>query len=140
MDRLSRVTVVLAVIAALVAGATARAEEAKEGKSCDGCKGKGGHRTPEEVFQKMDANSDGAVSKDEFVAFHEARAKTAGRDAPSKDTLEKRVAALDTDADGKLTKEEFAASAKKMSGHHGKHGKHGKGTGEGAKPAEDAKQ
>jgi len=126
---MDKMTVALAVAAALVIGTNVWAQDGKAAGSAD--KGKGGSRNPEAMFQKMDANNDGTVSKDEFVASHEARAKDSGREAPSKDMIEKRFAAMDTDNDGKLTKEEFVAGFAKMRGEHGKRG-------DGAAPAPKA--
>jgi hypothetical protein len=126
------VTVVLAMAAALWFGVNAWAQGGNAGEAG---KGKSPHKSPEEIFQAMDANSDGAVTQDEFIAFHEARAKTAGRPAPAKEMMEKHFAGLDTNNDGKLTKEEFLAGWSKMRAGHGKHG-----AGHGQKPADQGAQ
>ena len=71
----------------------------------------------------MDANSDGKVSKDEYVAAQEARAKKSGHEMKKED-IEAHFAKLDTDSDGSLTVDEFKAGMEKMkAGHEGKHGK-----------------
>jgi len=124
MGRLSKATVgvVMAVVWVLV-GANAWAQTSNDCKAGSADRGK--HKSPDAVFQKMDANGDGAVSKDEFVAFHEARAKAAGREAPSKERIEKRFAAMDANADGKLTKDELTAGWGRMKERHGPGAKHG---------------
>lgn len=66
---------------------------------------KGAKRSPEEVFKKMDANADGKVSKEEYLASPAAK-----KDAAKAETA---FAAKDKDKDGSLTKEEFAAGGKK---------------------------
>ena len=57
---------------------------------------------PAAQFAKADANSDGKVSKEEFLK--------GAKDAAKK---EAQFAAKDKDKDGSLTKEEFAAGGKK---------------------------
>ncbi len=51
-------------------------------------------------FKEMDTNGDGAISKKEFDAFHEARFKE-----------------MDLNHDGKITKDEIEAMHNKMMGH-----------------------
>lgn len=64
---------------------------------------------PAKAFAKLDANSDGSVSKEEFLASPGAK-----KDAAK---AEKGFASKDKDKDGKLSKEEFtAAPAKKKKG------------------------
>ena len=70
-----------------------------EGGKPPGGPGDGKRPNPEEVFKKVDANADGSVSKDEFMA-----APFAKKDAAM---AEKRFTTQDKDKDGKLTKEEF---------------------------------
>ena len=60
---------------------------------------------PEKAFAKMDANSDGSVSKEEFMATPQAK-----KDAAK---AEKGFASKDKDSDGKITKAEFTAPGKK---------------------------
>jgi hypothetical protein len=134
MDRLSKAAVGLAMAGVLVIGANAWAEEGKVGHPNGPEKGKGGPKNPEEFFQKMDANGDGMVDKNEFVAFHEARAKAGGHEAPSAERIDKRFAALDANSDGNLSKDEFIAGSAKMKEGHGRHAEHGE------KPADQGKQ
>jgi len=60
---------------------------------------------PAKAFAKLDANSDGSVSKEEFLASPGAK-----KDAAK---AEESFAKRDKDKDGKLTKEEFSAVGKK---------------------------
>ena len=60
---------------------------------------------PAKAFAKMDANNDGSVSKEEFMATPQAK-----KDAAK---AEKGFAGKDKDGDGKITKEEFTAPGKK---------------------------
>lgn len=61
---------------------------------------------PAAAFKKMDTNSDGAVSLEEF--------KASPRGQKSPDKADKAFAKMDKDSDSKLTLEEFkAASVKK---------------------------
>jgi len=76
--------------------------------------GEGKRPSPEEFFKKLDANGDGSLSKDEYLASPRAKQD------PAKGA--ENFAKMDKDSDGKLTKEEFAAMAK------------GKGDGKGKKP------
>lgn len=57
---------------------------------------------PEAIFKKKDANSDGKVSKEEFLKGSKDAAKS-----------ETQFAAKDKDKDGNLTLEEFKATGKK---------------------------
>lgn len=60
---------------------------------------------PEKAFAKLDANNDGSVSKEEFLASPQGK-----KDAAK---AEKAFGAKDKDKDGKLSKEEFTAAPKK---------------------------
>ncbi|MES2594825.1 MAG: EF-hand domain-containing protein [Verrucomicrobiota bacterium] len=60
---------------------------------------------PEKAFAKIDANSDGSVSKEEYLASPQAKKDSAKAEAS--------FAKKDKDSDGKLTKEEFTAMGKK---------------------------
>jgi Ca2+-binding EF-hand superfamily protein len=76
--------------------------------------GRAGMQMPPEMLERMrehmqkklqetDANSDGQISRDEFMAQAEARFKKA-----------------DADGNGQITKEEFGMMRNKMMKHHGK--------------------
>jgi len=65
--------------------------------------------TPEQIFNKRDANHDGFLSKAEFMAKKKDPAKA-----------EKAFARKDTNGDGKLSLAEFTAKGKK--GHKGHKG------------------
>jgi hypothetical protein len=56
---------------------------------------------PEEIFKKLDANSDGSVSKEEYLASPRAKENA--------ERAEKSFTTRDKDKDGKLSKEEFTA-------------------------------
>ena len=60
---------------------------------------------PAKVFAKLDSNSDGSISKEEWAASPQAK-KDAAR-------AEKAFANKDKDKDGKLSKEEFTTAPKK---------------------------
>lgn len=66
-------------------------------------KGKGKAKpkaSPEETFKKKDANSDGKLSKEEFLK---------GAPADKADAMGKRFTALDKDKDGSVSLDEFKA-------------------------------
>lgn len=54
-----------------------------------------------QMFEQKDTNGDGVVSKDEFLAFSQAKA-------------EERFGKMDADGDGKITREEAQAAHEKM--------------------------
>lgn len=88
--------------------------------------GPGGQRaTPEERFKKLDTNSDGALSLEEWKASPMAQ-----RDATKAEAAYKKV---DADGDGKVTLEEFKAHRPARPGGGRKGGGGGKGGG-GAPP------
>lgn len=60
-------------------------------------KHKGGKHHGEKMFEKHDTNSDGVISKDEFMA-----------------SAEERFAKMDADGNGEITKEEAEAVRKAM--------------------------
>ena len=88
-------TIALAVLATSALMLPCRAQEAADKPK----------RTPEEAFAKLDKNSDGAVSKEEFMA-----SKKAQKD-PEK--AAKKFGKMDTDANGSLSLDEFKAGAAK---------------------------
>ncbi len=69
--------------------ATAYAEDAKDGKKPEDFEAKKAAR-----FQKADTNSDGKISKDEFVKARQEK-------------LDEHFKQIDKDSDGFLTKDEF---------------------------------
>lgn len=105
--------------------------------------GKGGFDKGK-MFDKMDANGDGKLTKDEFVkgmsAFYSMMAaKGAGKGGKMDkekmgEMLGQRFDAIDADKKGEITKEQF----EKAPGPGGKDGK-GKGKGKGAPPPKDDK-
>lgn len=85
------------------AGSLALAEDKPAGQppgGPGGPGGKGGGRAnPEEMFKKLDANSDSAVSLEEF------KASPRGQKDPAK--AEEAFKKMDKDSDGKMSLEEF---------------------------------
>ncbi|WP_304165392.1 EF-hand domain-containing protein [Phenylobacterium aquaticum] len=79
-------TFILAAVAALALAGTAQAQMM-------------GPPDPAAIFKKFDANNDGAITKDEWVA--------AGRPA-------ERFDLVDADHDGKVTQAELTAAIQKM--------------------------
>jgi hypothetical protein len=90
--------------------------------------GDGPRPSPEEMMKRLDTNTDGAVSKEEFLASPRAQKDPA--------SAGKRFDDLDKDKDGKLNKDEFKA----MGDRRGKKGGPGDRPGErrpgGDKPEE----
>jgi Ca2+-binding EF-hand superfamily protein len=60
---------------------------------------------PAKAFAKLDTNSDGSISKEEYLASPQAKKDT----AKAEESFGKR----DKDKDGKISKEEFTAAPKK---------------------------
>lgn len=87
------ITTILSVLA--LASFTVNAAEEGAKKKMD----------PEKVFAKLDANSDGSITKEEWAASPQAK-----KDAAK---AEKSFTSKDKDKDGKLSKEEFTAAPKK---------------------------
>ncbi|QIF05826.1 EF-hand domain-containing protein [Roseimicrobium sp. ORNL1] len=81
----------------LSASLTFAADGDKPRKPAEG----GARPNPEELFKKLDANSDGAISKEEYLASPRAKENA--------ERAEKSFTARDKDKDGKLSKEEFTA-------------------------------
>ena len=87
--------------------------------------GKGNHPKPEEIFKKLDTNSDGSLSLDEFKAGPRAQ-----KDPAKAEEIFKKI---DSDSSGSVSLEEFKAHRPPHPpGGPGK-GK-GKGKGEGGAP------
>jgi Ca2+-binding EF-hand superfamily protein len=79
----------------------------------------------ESAFQRYDKNSDGSVSKEEFMS-----SKGAEKDP---ERAEKKFASMDKDGNGSLSKEEFTKAPggeKKAGGKKGEEGKNSTGSGE----------
>jgi len=68
-------------------------------------KGKAQKGNPELVFKRIDANSDGKLSKDEFRSFIEKAGK--GKLADKSELIDKLFDRLDTNGDGYLSLSEF---------------------------------
>lgn len=100
-------------------------ERRPEGGPPRGPGGPGGMPNMDEVFGRMDKNSDGIVDKDEYVAF-------------SQEEIETRFSRADGNEDGKLTKEELQSGMERMrnmmrgQGGPGGRGPGGEGRGPGA--------
>ena len=122
---------------ALILGASVAcaADQKKEGSNKDGDKSgeqeKGEKLGPrdrakqqEEMFKKMDANSDGKVNKQEFGASQ------GGEKAPA--AAQERFDKMDRNKDGELTKREFTTPVYESAGDRAKR--------EGDKPAEGDKK
>ena len=91
---------------------TAQAEKGEgEGKRPGGPGGKGGARPdPAQIFAKLDADSSGGISLDEFKNGPMAKR------AKDPSMVEKRFQALDADGNGQVSQAEFAEGMKKMRG------------------------
>lgn len=101
-----RLTTVLSVTALLLAAAASQAQDAKQTPKLD----------PDKVFAKLDANSDGKVTKEEFKKLSEiGQGQLKGR----AELLDKVFDKLDANANGALSKDEFTkfgALAKRLAG------------------------
>lgn len=130
---------VLAVATVLVAGGAMAGE---------GGEGKPPHKpmSPEERFAKMDTDSSGSVTLEEFKAAHqewarkraERRGPGAGAEVSAEKRSEKwgaRFVALDTNGDETLSQEEFVAGAPKPGEGRQRGPKGPKGQGRGAPEA-----
>lgn len=92
---------ILTLCALAICGAfTLQAADGDKPKKPGDAKPGEGRRNPEETFKKLDTNSDGSITKDEFMA---------GPFAKDKERAEKMFTARDKNTDGKLTKEEWIA-------------------------------
>jgi hypothetical protein len=96
-------TALVAFTVVCLIGLTAMA--ADEGRKRDG----GKSIDPEKAFQKLDKDSDGKLTKEEFLA-------RAGDDEERKSRAEKQFQKMDTDASGDLSLEEFKAGMKRGEG------------------------
>jgi len=75
--------------------------------AADGDKKGEGKRDPEMLFKKLDANSDGKLSKDEFVKLAELRKGDGEGKGKGGEFLDKLFTKLDVDNDGSLSLDEF---------------------------------
>lgn len=129
-------------------GAMAYAEDEK--KPGEAKKGDGkfaGKMDRSKMFEKMDANGDGKVTKEEYTKFFEGMAERmkdkaggkGGRGGNMAEMAAKRFDQIDANKDGVITKEEFE-KADTFGGRPG--GKDGKGRGKGTppKPADPEKK
>lgn len=66
--------------------------------------------TPEEIFKKLDTNSDGSLSLDELKASHKGKKDPAKAEAAFKK--------MDTDSSGGLSLDEFKAGCAKLGDKH----------------------
>jgi hypothetical protein len=94
-------------------------EKPPGGPGGSGGPGQGQRPNPEEIFKKLDANSDGAVSLDEFKASKRAQQDPAKAEAAFK--------SMDKNADGQVSLEEFKANRPQGGPGQGGQGKGGKG-------------
>src|SRR3954454_20781075 len=109
----------------IVAAGGAQADDAPGGKGKGKGKGKGlFRRDPEVLFQKMDANSDGKVTREEFKSFLENAGEGNLKDRPKR--VERIFDKLDANGDGSLSLEEFKKLPELRGQHKGKAAKKGK--------------
>lgn len=76
------------------------------------------HKSPEDVFAKIDADGNGEITKSEFddaIARMQEHARERGVDVKHKDP-EARFEKMDLDGSGSVSKEEFLAAAPKHDG------------------------
>jgi Ca2+-binding EF-hand superfamily protein len=85
----------------------------------------GGHRSPDQMFERLDLNKDGEITREEAEGAREARfaetdtdgdgllspaEMTAAREARAAERQQRRFEKLDTNKDGLLSQEEMAES------------------------------
>jgi Ca2+-binding EF-hand superfamily protein len=70
----------------------------------------------DKLFERMDANGDGVILRDEAVAEHGKREASEERRKRAEEWRAKRFLELDADGDGKVTKAEFQAKEQKVFG------------------------
>jgi Ca2+-binding EF-hand superfamily protein len=98
---------ILAALLALVFVAPGMAQDEKK-------KGKGNRPNPEETFKKMDDNSDGKVTKEEYKKWagaNERMAKALERDP---EFVEKSYARIDTKKTGSFTLDDYKKYMEEM--------------------------
>jgi Ca2+-binding EF-hand superfamily protein len=92
MNQLITLAAALAILACSVVSASAADKAAKK-------------RDPEQVFKRLDTNSDGKVSKEEFSRLADRLAKKLDADK-AKETATRLFEKLDADKDGSISAEE----------------------------------
>ena len=118
---MGKYTLAMIMAASMVFGISAIADDSAPAKGGEHKKGEGWN--PEAIFTKMDANNDGKVSKDEYVASQEERAKKSGHEMKKED-IEARFAKMDKDSDGSISKDEWKTATEEMKARHAAHGDH----------------
>ena len=68
----------------------------------------------QQLFQKLDANSDGGIDETEFLDGAKAAAEKSGKTALSDDKLKAAFQAFDADSDGKLTQSELSTGFQQL--------------------------
>ncbi|MGL4551253.1 MAG: EF-hand domain-containing protein [Gemmataceae bacterium] len=101
-----RTVVSLSAVLLLAAGVALADGEKKDEKPKDKGKALAG-----KMFEKMDADADGKVSKEEFKKASEERLKDKGKGDKAGEFMARLFDKADADADGFLNKEEFAKMA-----------------------------
>lgn len=91
---------VLAVVLALAFCGSSMAQDEKK-------KGKGNRETVEETFKKIDANSDGKVTKEELEKWVKGNDRMAKRAEEDPEFVNKMFASMDTNKDGSVSLEEY---------------------------------
>lgn len=128
-----------AALLGLVCTFTMAADGEKPGKGKFGGKGKFDKGM---IFDKMDSNSDGKVTKEEYTKFFEAiqekfKDKIGDKGGKAGDFVGKMYEKLDPKGAGSFTKEEFENAESGFGGFGGDKGGKFKGKGDKKKPAED---
>lgn len=104
MARLTCTLIAAAAVLGFTMAANAQGDDKAPGKG----KGKGGDRV-EHLFKKLDTNSDGKLSKDEFAKIGENAKGKGGNDGKGKGRLNGDVVfgKLDSNSDSYLSLDEF---------------------------------
>ena len=122
------------VVGVLVFGMSSLAQACHQGGGTNhvgrGNKKAGTPPDPAKILKRWDANGDGKVTRDEFMAAHQAGAQKRGASAPSQEMIAKRFAAMDTNGDGAIALYELkAAFAKRAEQRGARHGDKNRATG-----------
>lgn len=82
--------------------------------------------SPQEMFEKADADGDGSVSQEEWAAFSEMareHARERHENRPSPEEMSDRIFdRIDADGDDSVTREEFREAGKDFAEKHRRHG------------------